>query len=515
MKSLNTFISSFLFILASVSTMIKAEEIEENSYITLNEALAYTLENQKDIEISIFNIKAASGVLQQSAGPFDPLLEGQVFHARSHDKECSPQCVNFSPDYYALDSSATKKTRIGTTFALNVHYRHYSAFSRTKEFTFQIVQPLLRNFINGVDRQVEIANRLELQAVQWDTLFVISEKILETITAYMDASAAQESFVALQESVERLEALIRDVNFLVEGNELARNDANQPLATIALIKQQFYQAKFTVYSTKQLLLLAMGEIQESRCSNFEEKIRVAPRMPNFLNIDKSPSEFIDPLVQQAFAMRFDILASETRESENLELVKGAKNNALPQIDVFSQVARHDTRVRAFEAPCTSADFTPSPVFVCRDTEWRFGINFSIPFYNDTALGILKQKEAVFNQSILKTQLLKQTVITNIIDILNFLTSLQDQIRKEQDAVDLYNLLFENEKKKLITGFGSVFELLNFETNRISAQLNLISLRHAYLVNLAKLHHETGSLIIVSDSCGTISFQDFTEFPLLD
>lgn len=504
----------FLFFLLTNAFIIDAEECEENSFITLNEALRYTLENQKEIQVSIYNIKIQEGVLQETAGPFDPLVEGTAFHSRSHDKECGPFCFKFSTDYVALDTSVEKKTRIGTSFAFNAHYRRYSDFSRTKEFTFQIVQPLLRNFLNGKDRQAEIANQLELEAVQWDTLFLISQKIQDTITRYYDAVAANEALDALQMSVKRLESLTRDIDLLVKGNELATNDANQPLATLALIRQQAIQAQFNAYSTKQLLIFAMGEIQESRCSDFESSIRVLDRLPKILDIEKSLTKYIDPLIQQAFVMRFDVLASETRENESFELVKGAKNQTLPQADLFSQVIRHNTKLTAFDAPCTSADFTPAPLFVCRNTEVRLGVSFSVPIFNDAALGALEQRKAIYKESILKTQFLKQNVITNIINLLSSLTALDAEIKEAKDAVELYDLLFENEKKKLVTGFGSVFELLNFETNRINSQLSLIELRHNYLKNMADLHHETGNLIIIGDSYGTICFKNVLEFPLL-
>src|SRR5437868_2723862 len=46
--------------------------------LTLDIALVETLKNQKEIQISYFDITNRRGILQQSAGPFDPTLTEDV-----------------------------------------------------------------------------------------------------------------------------------------------------------------------------------------------------------------------------------------------------------------------------------------------------------------------------------------------------------------------------------------------------------------------------------------------------
>lgn len=489
--------------------LVRITSCYSNETISLNEAVRYTLENQKEIQVSILNIKNQAGVLQASAGPFDPVITNDDYYSRAHDTSCLPPCIGFSTNTVNAESTFKKTTRLGTSFSLNALYKRYSSKSAASEVTFLIDQPLLRNFYNGINRQIEMANKLELEAVQWDTLFFISNKILDTVNRYWDAVAAKESYEALQFSVERLEHVTGDIQRLIEGNELAANDKNQPLATLATIKQQLINAYYTDFSARQLLLLAMGKIEEERCENFEEKIQVIPLLPE-VPLAQNLVEFADPLISQAFVMRSDLMASFVRQTESEALVVGARNQALPDLNVFGSYTRHNAHIRAFEAPCNSVDFNASSLFVCRESEWRVGVNFSVPLYNSSALGFLKQQEAQFQQNILKTQLLKQNVIVAILDTLKLLSSIENEIIQAQRAVELYNTLYENELKKLASGFGSVFELLNFETNRINSQLSLISLKSSFLQAIVTLKHETGTLLIVNDAEGTIGFQDVTK-----
>lgn len=481
--------------------------------VTLNEAIGLTLYNQKEIQISILNIKSQEGVYQQSGGPFDLILNNATFYSQTHDTECAPlPCMSYNTHSINTESDVTKTARIGTSVSLRAMYRRYSAHSTAREVSFQIDQPLLRNFYYGLNRQIEEANRLELDAVQYDTLFFISQKILNTVNNYWNAVATQERLGALQFSIERLEDVYRKIDELVKENELARNDKNQPAATLATIKQQAFNEEYAMYSAKQNLLLAMGEIDESTCSHFERGIDVIAGLP-FLPIDKRLREYKDSLIRQAFFMRYDVLASETRQLEKAALVKGAKNQTLPELTLFGNVTRHNDQVKALEVPCTSQDFAGNNNFTCRDTEWRIGVNFSVPFYNDAAVGFLKQQEAILSQTKLQTQVLKQTIIVSILNQVSLLIALEKEILEAQDAVDLYNLLFENEASKLAAGFGSIFEMLDYETRRIDSLLSLINLRLTYFQGIANLHYLTGSLIVGEDPNGVVSFEDVTKLPL--
>lgn len=505
--SLNFKKAFFIFFLMPI--LLGSEE-----FITLNEAVASTLRNQVDIQIAILNIQVQAGVLQSSAAPFDTTVDNTVFYDRSHDAFGGPPTKFFSTRDIEVDVAAKKKTRLGTSFDFNAFHRHYSKNSRSSQLTFLITQPLLRNFIYGIDRQTEIANRVELAAVELDTFFTMSSKILDTINRYWDVVGGLQRIEVLQGSIKRLEKITEDIKRYIEGRILAANDLNQPLATLALEKEQLILAEQTLYTFKQLLLLAMGAIQEELCSSYEEKVAVSDLFPERALVKGKDSEYIDDLIRQTFGMRFDILASATREVKNYELLIGAKNQALPQLDAFSSYTRLDVHVKRFGAPVNSFDFTAGfPFNISRMSEWRVGVNLSVPICNDKALGFLKQQQAIYQQSIQQTQLLKQDTIVAILDTLNLLQSLEGEILEAEKAAELYSLLFQNEMIKIASGYGSVFEMLNYESNWTSAMLSLVDLEREYFQALANLRFQSGTLLVSNEDC-TLSFEDVTKFPLV-
>ncbi len=69
-------------------------EIEEVlDKMDLTEAIMITLQNQLDIQISQMEVAEKSGIVQSSAGPFDPLVEGNVNHLIKEDRQYFPSGI--------------------------------------------------------------------------------------------------------------------------------------------------------------------------------------------------------------------------------------------------------------------------------------------------------------------------------------------------------------------------------------------------------------------------------------
>ncbi len=60
------------------------------SLLSLEEAIAITLNNQREIQISEMKIVQQTGVIQESAGPFDPILESGIDYTISEDRQYFP-----------------------------------------------------------------------------------------------------------------------------------------------------------------------------------------------------------------------------------------------------------------------------------------------------------------------------------------------------------------------------------------------------------------------------------------
>ena len=514
-----------------------ADELETSVYsqehsFSLKTAITKTLELEKSIQISVWNVEDSRGVLQESAGPFDTRLDADAAYDLARGRENLSAGVaststngvpSPAPDYISLDdhlwmtdTALNKKTRVGTTFFFSAQSLKEQHMSPSVLITFQVEQPLLRNFMYGIDTQTEKANRLELTAVKWDTLNFISLRILETVYRYWDVVAAEKMLVIQQEAEARLERLVAQTRSLIQGSQLAASDIEQPLARLAVQRGNRIAAEQDLYAAKELLLLAMGEInEESPTSVRAHALRLNMDFPLHLYSGDSIQKSSEDLIHHAFHTRFDILAAELRESKASTLVKGARNQTLPEVNIFGNINKKNN---------VAGTSLPNDPFYNLSTfgivpgayehDWMVGVRLSIPFHNDEAIGFERQQVAMRYQNILQTQLLKQTTVSSILQSINNQILLELQLQTAREAVKKYEEIVRNETEKLNAGYSTVFVLVDFEERLTSAETTLLSINNMLLKNLAVLRYQTGTLLLVDSPDGRISVNDVTTYPFL-
>ena len=72
--------------------------------------------------------------------------------------------------------------------------------------------------------------------------------------------------------------------------------------------------------------------------------------------------------------------------------------------------------------------------------------------------------------------------------------LQEEVQKGKEAVEEYQQLLINEKKKLIAGYSTIFFLLSFESTLTSSMVTYVQLEGALAKNIARIRFLTGTLV---------------------
>jgi outer membrane protein TolC len=445
------------------------------------------------------------------------------FSSCSSSGSCSNQCICSSvnqnttaicppaihTDFQAHETTAhldvSRKFREGTRIVFSVDIDQYKnpIFCPRRlnvgKVTAEIDQPLLRGRQYGLDYMIELANKQEISAVRYDTFQTISQQVFTTVSFYWNVLGAKKILVSQRESEERLKAIVENVKFLIQRGQLAPTDLLQPIAQLSTQIVSRIQAEQTLFDAWQQLKFAMGEWDE---------IYPCP-VKEFDIMDEFPSTALDPyafpsifcsLFPNVFQLRFDILASITREEEYILLLKGAKNLELPQLDVVGRVTVTD-----FTSCSRSENFFSSLDFERPQQDYTIGVVFSTPFFRDEAKGLIRQRQAQWLQAQANTQLIKQQALADISAALKDQIKIQEEIKKAKDAVDEYHQLLVNEKKKLIAGYSTIFFLLNFEASLTTAMVTYVQLQNQLANNIAKIRFLTGTLIQFSPCSDGRSF----------
>lgn len=522
------FLLSVIFLLGSASSLFA-----QSDPLTLREAIEKNLLQQPAIRIALENINIQKGIAQSSAAPFDPVVNSEIRAIYSIDLLnigpnngigdifennskifCGVAHTNLTAREYLEHLDYSQKLRNGTIFTFTMDLDKLKnplncpRRLNTGTLAIEINQPLLRDFEQGLERMTELANIQLIDVVRFDTLQAISQQVLNTIFIYWDTVAAKLIFDANLASEKRLEALVEKVKYIIEHKQLAESDLVQPLAQLAAQVVVRLEAEQAYYAALQQLKLAIGEWHETQpCpTGAFEPVETFPFIE--IPLDALPKIFCQ-LFPQVYHQRFDILASATRESVYKTLLLGAKNFELPRLDIIGKASVRGAK----SGPKSTSTFSPFEDTPQKD--FTIGVVFSMPLCQDQAKGLIRQYQSQWSQAIAQTRLLKQQALAEINESLRNQLALQKEVIAAKQSAEEYDLLLNNETKKLLAGYSNLFYLLSYEGSLTNAMITYIQLQDQFAKNIAQLRFLTGMLLRYSPHPCIQSFivEDPTLLPL--
>lgn len=464
----------------------------ENS-LTLNEALESTLCCRWNVRISRQDVVEAEGILRESRAPFDPLLEAIGDYSwqwnSQEDGIKSKERGSLAFGLVAL----SKKMRSGTRFSLEAELDRehspeiFSPFDRLNTGTvrFSIDQPLLRDFLYGRDTMREQANRFGLEATRWETIFSISSDILDTINRYWDARAAELIFEARKDLEERLDRIVFFTERMIEEDQMARADIEQPLAELESARRDRLEAAQNYFAAVNALKLAIGWVDLSW--GWPQVSYDLEPLPDVSRAAAADDYYrLAPLICMK---RGDVQGVDYRIMRSQALVRGERNATLPQLDLSV-----GTGVKNSENNGEAKRFFGGFAYDHPERDLRIGFRFSYPIGNDEAFGRLRQFRAELEQNCLRKDELLQTALTDFMTTLKDYSSLIDQYKAARSSEEHFTILTKNESKKLEIGESTLFVVLDFERELTRAEIDRILTSARYAQTLAALHFITGTLV---------------------
>ncbi len=482
--------------------------------ITLSEVIRNTITLRPKTGIEVENVAIQSGIVQQNAGKFDLTTDLKFSQDTLADIFFLGLQTHTDGKITSGFIQESKKFRLGTEVSLkaqadsvnniaNLFFQRYS----DAIVTFQVLQPVLRNFKYGQDTITELASQYELQAVYYESLHNISDLIRRSLIAYWDVVRSQQVLKIQRESVRSFEDLAYKVQRLIDEDQMARAEINQPLAQLASEEVNLKIAEQQLYRDVQALKFAMGTVDTECISDILlYGIDPFPLLDEKLDVCKLMKVLADYGVRH----RLDRLASEIRIEELSVLVKGAENQKLPRLDFFYEFVltqyKKDQRSRYF---FSSYDFFNPQ----RDNS--VGVIFSYPFCNNSAQGLFRRLKAEWQKQILSTEDLTEQIVSNIMDTWMNHIRLQQELQQATKAVKRFQNLVNDESKLLKEGLGNLFNLVDYQTRLTQSQNVQIEVKKNLAENLVNLHFYTGTLIKPGSNLCSIAVEDVTDIPYVE
>lgn len=507
--------------------------------LSMKDALALALENNKDIEVARDNVKISEFDLQGSRGAYDPRFTANAFYERikspissflsggqngfttQDDYTNNVRLEGLSPKYggsYRLDFSSVRLTTNNQFVALNPQY--------PTALTFNYTQPLIRGLkFDNARRQIEIARKnLSLS----DALF--RQRAIETITsvqrAYWDLVFALRNLQIQKDAVRDARSQLDHNRRLVEEGQLAPIDIVAAEAQISSFEQSLYTAVEDVSRTENNLKNMIAQNHQSTL--WSESI--VPTDAVNLAI---PEITLPDALQRAMENRPELQQSNAAREINQIDQRFLKDQTKPAIDLVGSYgisglagSVSSNGVNPFTASSLQvrervdqlsvlAGLDPLPIVppqtfapellggygqslnnlvANRYNNFRVGVQINLPLRNRTA-------EAQYGRSLVEGQRiatqreqLEQTIQVDVRNALQSMRSAEARLRAAAATREASEKQYQSERRKLDAGQSTVFLVLERQTTLTTARGNELKAQTDLNKAIADLQRATGNAL---------------------
>jgi HAE1 family hydrophobic/amphiphilic exporter-1 len=487
----------------------------EQRPLSLREAIAMALANNKDIEVARQNVRIAEFDLTAARGAYDPRFSSSAYYERVVTPTASflgggPNGAVTQTDYtgtarleglmprfggsYRIDVSSIRLTTDNQFVALNPQY--------PTALTLTYTQPLVRGFsFDSSRRQIEIAKKnLSLTDAQF------RQRAIETITnvqrAYWDLVFALRNLQVQRDAV-------RDARRQLDHNK--RLVAEGMLAPIDVVA-----AEAQISGFEQSVYSALEDI--SRAENNLKNLIAENRESPFWNVALIPTDAVDldpPAIDLAEAIKAALDSRPELQQSNLSREinqidqRYYREQTRPQVDLVgtygvsglagtvspsaannpftASTAQLRDRVNQLSQlsglpplPPLSTQTLPDVLiggygqsvinlFANRYPTARVGVQISLPLRNRTAEAQLGRSLVEGQRIATQREQLEQSIQVDVRNALQAVRTAESRLRAAAAARDASEKQYASEQRKFDAGQSTMFLLLERQTALTNAR----------------------------------------------
>jgi len=518
-------------------------DMDRQKPLSLSEALALALENNKDIEVARHNVKIAEFDLQGAHGAYDPRLTSSTYFerietpissflsggsngaTRQTDYTGTARLEGLTPMFggsYRLDFSSVRLTTNNQFVPLSPQY--------PTALTFNYTQPLFRGLrFDNNRRQIEIARKnLSLTDAQF------RQRAIETITgvqrAYWDLVFALRNLQVQRDAV-------RDSRTQLEHNK--RLVAEGALAPIDVVAAEAQVAGF-----EQTLFSSLEEV--SRSENNLKNLIAVDRQADLWSLSIIPTDSVDlappdtslpEALKAAMDNRPELQQSNVVREINQIDQKYFHEQTKPAIDLvgsygmvglagiqgnasnpFISLSNTELRARVDQLLLQAGLplLTPLPpqalspfllggydqslqnLLSNRFNNFRVGVQINLPLRNRTAEAQLGRSLVEGQRITTQREQLEQSIQVEVRNALQAVRSAEARLHAASIARQAGEQQYLSEQRKLDAGQSTVFLVLERQTALTTARGNELRAQTDLNKAIAELQRATGNALTTNN-----------------
>lgn len=483
----------------------------EQKSLALRDAIKLALENNKDIEVTRQNVRIAEFDFQAANGVYEPRLIGQSYYERA----VTPNVSIFSTNEKITNNSITGNLsyqgflkKYGSNYTVSLNNQRVTTDNTisllspqyTTNLSFSFTQPLLRG--RGFDqprRAIEIAKKnLSLTDTQFRQRSI--ETIATTQRAYWDLTFALRNLQVQRDGVRDAKEQLAHNKRLVEEGQLAPID-------IVAAETQVANLELAVYDALEVVNRAENGLKNLIAKDKNDSIWNVSLIPTDKVDLETPNTTLPEALDLALQNRPELELNETAKEINEIDRKFLKDQIKPQIDLVASYT--SSGLAGTQNPILRSPFGNQPIVVPdyltggagkvpieilanRYPTFRVGINFNLPFKNETAKAQLGKNLVEGERIQTQREQLQQAIQ---VDVRNALQSLRtSEARLRAAAISRENSFkqYESEQRKLDAGQSDIYKVLERQTALVNARSAELRAQTELNKAIADLQRATGN-----------------------
>jgi HAE1 family hydrophobic/amphiphilic exporter-1 len=517
-------------------------DLDRQKPLSLREALALALENNKDIEVARQNVRIAEFDFRGAHGVYDPKLSSTSYFERIETPISS--FLSGGVNGFTTTSDYTANARLeGQTPKFGGNYRFdFSSIRQTTDnqfvplspqyptaLTFTYTQPLVRGLrFDNNRRLIEIAKKnLSLTDAQF------RQRAIETITgvqrAYWDLVFALRNLQVQRDAVRDSRTQLEHNKRLVDEGSLAPIDVVAAEAQVAGFEQTLFTALEEVGRSENNLKNLIAVNREADLWSLAvvptDSVELAPPSITLPEALKAALENRTELQQATVASEINQIdqkyfREQTKPAIDLVgsygmvgLAGNLSSTALNPI-TSSNIALRD-RVNQLSVlaglpplPVTPSQFSPDllggygksleNLAANRFNNFRVGVTISLPLRNRTAEANLGRSLVEGERIATQREQIEQSIQVEVRNALQVVRSSEARLRAAVIARQSSEQQYLSEQRRLDAGQSTVFLVLERQTALTTARGNELRAQTDLNKAIAELQRATGNALTVNN-----------------
>lgn len=453
--------TKIIYLMFFVCTSIFAQERNLQEF-TYNEYLGYVKKFHPLVKQANLKLNEAQALLMQARGAFDPKLEAE-YNEKQYQNKNYYSIFNGSfkiPTWYGIELKAAFDNNEG------IYINPQNTLPNKGLTSIGITVPIGQGlFIN--QRMADIKNaKLQQKLSEAERNLAAVEVLHQASLAYFEWKKNYSEVLLYEDYLKNANTRYKGVLKLIEQGDKPAIDSVEAGITVKSRRLNLENSKLKLQKSR-LELSNYLWLENNVPIELDENLFPETLLSDTIKTTLELNSLIDfdinnhPKIN-ALNTKVEILKTEQRLSANM---------LLPKLDLsYNYISE------------------PSAIDNYRFEDYKIGVNFSFPIF-------LRKERAKLKLTKLKVQDTEFSLASERVSLKNKIesqqvevTSLEKQIKINEDLVENYNTMLAGEDRLFTLGESSLFIINSRENSLVSSQINVLKLENEFynaIVNLYK------------------------------